>query len=295
MSLICSNAPERKRISAPTEAKPYYFFDKMKFRAAERPTDKLLSFVSENSSSVDVRRGHPIAGRNLPSSITIVAPNDAALLSISRQPWLVNEVEIARNTIPPDDHAASAMHDLYDRHFVHPWHGKHEMTWFINEKTGKRITYSGQRINKKTGQLRNGLHFAWYSDRHCKLTGEWPCFHLEARFVGAEAVRERAKIPSPAYLVNYDFEAFWRKHDRLETIDTAYLGRFHLNRLEGKRRQKPRIEQWGPITCNVDLRMGGLIKRVECRHPRQQLFSVQWLIDGYGRGPFLVPIRHSIC
>jgi hypothetical protein len=66
------------------------------------------------------------------------------------------------------------------------------------------------------------------------------------------------------------------------------LGRSHLNRCRGQRRQHALTPvRYGSFHFNLDRRVGAMLFRIFGAHPRQEFRSVQRFIDAFGRGPWL--------
>ena len=250
----------------------YHFIDVIRLRLTRPPTETELRSLGEGAR---LNRGHPIRGF-INQVLTVHVPDEHALQVLAKLPGaLVNYVEIARDTIVPDP---EALHEFYNRHFVQPWHG-----------TRKTVigtpTYTD-------GQQRRGRRFCWYSDRCSKVTGEVDCFHLEGRYQGAAAVRKLG-IHHPRDLLDFDHAAYWAKNIQLYQVDFERLGRFYQNRRQGSRRRNPSIDRFGSFAYNRDHAIGGVIYANLAAHPNQpeKSCSVQCLVDQFGRGSFLIPIR----
>jgi hypothetical protein len=255
----------------------YDFIDTVRFRLQRFPSRAEIQLFHANAKSFTIRRGHylPRLGNVV---FKLVAPNEQALRLLATIDGVhINYLEIARDWILPDGQA-DVMKALFDQHFVQPWHGKRE-TKIVYGTT----TYTGQR---KRGGCN---HFVWYPDKHCKLTGEVECFHLEGRYKGARAVRKLG-INHPRDLLTFDYTAYWGKHLRLFTVDYERLGRHYRNRRSGTRHPR---EQCKPGSYNRDLAIGCALYRQYACHPDQRRYSVQRFVDRFGRGPFL--LRYDIC
>ncbi len=248
---------------------PLLFFDKLAFRTARPLPEKQMRILRKNTSFVDIRRGHHIRGSDNVLILTVINPNDRALRLLgSRNNLVVNYVEVARDTILVDERTPRQLREIYDRAFVQPRHGKRQN---ILQENG---TY--------TGQIRPGHRFVWYGDRSSKRSGGKNCFHLEGRHHGVVAVR-RIGIRHPSDLIEFDHAAYWRRHLNFYEVDCDRLGRWHLNRVSGQRRQRA----IGNVSYNVDRRTGQTLFRIFGQHEFQEAISVQRFIDQYGRGPFL--------
>ena len=276
---------------SPAEGKVKYvigFFDKVAFRATEKPTKGERDFLRQNSRAFDVRRGHPIRpdhpirGFDQKFVATLVVPTGQAFELADELGWMPNYFEAALDAITGEWQAARMLHDFLDATFVKSWHGKQQFVRIGNPDLGAddpcATSYSGQR--------RANSRFAWYSGRSSKITNE-PCLHLEHRHQGLGACR-RADIHSPADFLDFDHVAHWQRHLACYRIDFAQLGRSHLNEIEGTRRQKPRVDigRTG-FAYDQDAATGHVLWRVLSVHEHQQMRSMQRFIDQHGRGAFL--------
>jgi len=198
---------------------------------------------------------------------------------------MVNRLEVAIDVIV-DAESKWALRDLFDEHFVQPWHGADRVQ--IRYNGGSQ---TGARTKPKQSARRH--YFEWYCDRPSKLTGE-DCFHLEGRHVGVGAVRS-VGIEHPRDLLGFDHDAYWREHLSLFDIDCERLGRLHLNRLRRERRRHPLLhETRNGFVYNIDRATGNALLRVSAAHPDQPYRSVQHFVDSYGRGVFLQRIHIPI-
>jgi hypothetical protein len=240
-----------------------HYFDKVMFRTARALSESEESFLRNNATSLTRQHGW----------WNVVNLNDRGLSFFVKLPHLtIYELEIARDDIVEDQDQALWLRDLFDTHFVHSWHGKHEIV------VAENGVYTGQR--------RPGKRFGWYGDRPCKRTGELHCFHLEGRHIGTRALK-RIGINHPRDLLTFDHAAYWQRHLKLYRVDLERLGRFHMNRRSGGRRQRPRHGFY-----NLDRSTGSIIFRNLAQHDDLPLRSAQLFVDRYGRGPFLHPIRY---
>ena len=206
--------------------------------------------------------------------IRLCQPTRAAVDLLAEQDGaLLNSAEIARDRVFDDDESVQASLEYYRQHFVQRWHGKKQV----------RVWDSG---NFRTGDLEKpGVVFQGYGDRPCRVTGEIHCFHFEAKLKGVEALR-RARITNLRDLIDFDFDAFWQRHELLLEVDRERLGRFVLNRVHGTNRRAPLITRHGPITYNWDRAAGGIIWRASNQ-------SSQGVVDRVGRGPYMLsPRKH---
>jgi hypothetical protein len=138
-----------------------------------------------------------------------------------------------------------------------------------------------------TGQRR--FWFTWYVDRPSKIIGARHCFHLEARCQGRQ-VLEQIGFEK---LLTFDLAAFWRRYlDHLYQVDLQRLGRHHLNRTNGTRRQQALVHRAGSFSFDVDRAIGCIIYN-RARYAATKIDnqdkpkSAQHLVKYYGRGPFL--------
>jgi hypothetical protein len=252
------------------------FFDLITFRCPELLSahdEEFLrkhSYAFKSESSRFPMRG--FAGRRY----HIVAPEQQALRRLVQLDVHLTCTEVARNWIMPEQQAA-AMHAHFDKHFVQLWHGNRQLKW-------QGSSYSGQR--KPQGYH----HFAWYSDRPCKRTGE-ECFHLEGRYQGSVRLR-RIGISRTQDLLNFNFQNYWsqqwKKYLRLWGIDFERLGRLHSNLRCHSKRKLARIRRTGRFVYNEDYEVGCRLYRYYGQH--QDSHSTQQFIDQFGRGPYVIPI-----
>ena len=252
------------------------FIDAMRVRVTRDLSKSQLLFLHPpNTESVDYRPGHYIRGfaHNV---LTVVAPKPPALQLLAELPKgsFVNYIEVARNFIC-DEQTKWGMRDLFDMHFVHPWHGKHVQ---VREENG---SYTSQEEAKR--------NFVWYADEPCKLTGELDCFHLEGRHTGARRVRKLG-VYHPRDLLTFDFGAYWLKHLDLRDVNRQRFGRYMRNRRSGSRSHQPLLTQCGGYFYDEDEALGRIVFRVLSVHPEQHCRSIQRFIDQYGTGPFLHPL-----
>ncbi len=278
------------------------FIDKVTFRYQKGLTEKQMRLLREHARSVNQRYGHPIRGEDAAFLLTIVAPNDTALTFLAkRRKWICNYIEIALDIVTPDNQTAVNLVDLFDRHFVQPWHGKAEV--------------HAEENGSYTRRNAPGIRYVWYGDRPSKITNG-PCLHLEARAHGVAAVR-RIGIYHPRDLLTFDHAAFWAERLKLYRVDCERLGRWWENKELNERRQHPDQQQYGKFSYNADARRGAVIYRVlaeteefrrhcavtvctdpECEELPVDQFgrpcriidrSMQQLVKVIGRGPWLLP------
>ena len=258
----------------------YDYIDKIAVRITRDISKSELRFLQDNVVEfVDYRQGHYTRGF-VNGVLTIVAPKPPALQFLADLPdrTIVNYLEVARDYIC-DEGTKWLLRDLFDRHLVQPWHGRHVQ---VREENGSY-----------TSQDEAPRKFVWYADKPCKLTGDVDCFHLEGRHVGVVQV-SKLGIHHPRGLLSFDFAKYWQKHLHLYDIDLERLGRYHLNQQSGSRRQQPMLQQCGPITYNRDRATGCVLFKSLSAHPEQHCRSMQRFVDVYGRGPFLLPLHYIV-
>ena len=296
------------RSAAQIPSKPDYFVDASRYRITQ-PLNKqqweclrsncksayMLDRRDKNEAAASIDFGPMFLPRNyikgyLNNPLVVVKPNTEALLLLNKLSGvMLNYVELARDQIVAD---SEQVHDRFNRHFVHRWHGKHQTVFRVLNAHGEDESYSTTGTSY-SGQRRRGHIFAWYSDRPSKVTGECSCFHVEGRYQGEPALNSLG-INCPADLINFPHEAHWQKNlEQLYAIDFARLGRYERNRRRRERRRKSNILLAGKY--NADAAYGGVLYRVFGRHPDQPYQSVQQYLDVY-KPPsrdFLVPIRLS--
>jgi hypothetical protein len=260
-------------------------FDKINLRAAHPLNLQHLTFLKANSASVNlVESRYPYHHDNHRYSrlmYAIVAPNQKAMRLIDNLPkgqFTINYVEPAIDMIV-DEETKWALLQLFDRCFVHPKH-RQSVKHFSNGGT-------------VTGQRR--FWFAWYADRRSKITGARHCFHLEARCQGRQVLHQIGF----ENLLTFDLAAFWLRYlDNIYEVDLQRLGRYHLNRTNGTRRQHALVHRAGSFSYDVDRAVGCIIynwaryaavKKDDQDKPR----SAQHLVDFYGREQFLRKIDLS--
>jgi hypothetical protein len=271
----------------------YNFFDAIRFRLPRPLNISKIKFLRSRdcAQSLTSWRGRYIPGFD--SQVwTIVAPTEEAVrLLADLQGININYAEVAHDLILRPGQPA-LMHDLFDAHFVHPWHGKRQA---VSVSSGRKI-YTGQRKYRGpttyTGQRKYGgyHHFAWYAfgwyaDRPYKLS-ELDCFHIEARYQGRQLL-SKLGINQPRDLLTFDHQAFWAKHLRLRAIDRNRLGRWYLNRKSGSRRHYPYLHTIGDFTYNLDRATGNALYRFHAWSETQQKYTMQHFIDRYRSSPML--------
>ena len=147
--------------------------------------------------------------------------------------------------------------------------------------------------NYRTGKLhRQGVVFQAYGDQPSKVTGEFVCFHLEAKITSSRALR-RIGITHPKDLLSFDVNAFWDNNLIFLDVDRERLGRWYINKNEKKRLRSSPITTWGYY--NVHKVTGGRLFRIHGRDEFGHL-SVQRFIDQMGSGPYVIelPIKEAL-
>jgi hypothetical protein len=118
------------------------------------------------------------------------------------------------------------------------------------------------------------------------------CFHFEGKHSGRRDVG-RLGINHPRDLLKFDFAAYFASHITLYQMDTERLGRFHLNKRSGSRRQKRRIRicDSSGYVFNVDAACGNALYQHYAFHEDGSQ-SLQCFIDRYGKGPYLQRLHY---
>lgn len=269
-------------------------FDKVSCRYRDRLSRAELAFLGEHAHRVRERIGKPIRGTSDRTLLVISCPDETALRFLASRAGLwVNGAEIAI-----DFHIADTVHrdqlvGLLNGCFVQAWHGRHDLVLFdgTQKDTNPRRKRAGG-VGAITAQLDARRRFAWYAlsrDRPSKLNDDTRGVHLECRLQGAPACR-RFGVGTVSGLLAFDHLAFWRRNLRLSVIDTERLGRWHLNKLSGRRRRHERVHRSGRYEYRVDRRVGGTLFHVLSAHRKQAARSVQRFIDRYGTGPYVQAI-----
>ena len=169
----------------------YHYFHAINIRVRQNLTCEEIRFLRQNADFVTVRRGNYIRGYSM-GVLTVVNPKQPALDFMAEYPSaMVNRLEIAVDLIC-DANTKHYLRDLFDKHFVQPWHSRQV-----------QIRFDGGTYSRRYGQRQ----YVWYHDRPSKVTGEVDCFHLEARHWGVEAVR-RVGIQHPGDLLTFDHDKY---------------------------------------------------------------------------------------
>jgi hypothetical protein len=172
-------------------------------------------------------------------------------------------VEVALDWTFDDEEVRDAAFAFVVRHHVKRWH-RDQGIRFVKGVT----RYTGPRSARTV--------LASYADRHCKISGELYCVHLEWRMRGVETLR-RAGITCVADLLKLDHRRFWQDRLLMRDLHLRDLGRMYNIHVAGKGyRRGPWITFSGQnkqFAYDKDLRAGSLIVRA--------LGSTQAVIDQY--------------
>lgn len=202
-------------------------------------------------------------------------------------------LEIAFDLIMRDGEELRQAFDAFTHSFVQPWMGWRKKRVsaagdpnqkFEREKRTKFILPYANFVS--TGRRWPGTSWALYTGKHSPVTGQIDAFKLEQRHHGAHAVRSVAKNLHD--LANIDYAAHMLKAVTLQTIDLERLGRYHNNKANGTKRQKPHPD---------DIRTGRVLWRAYGYDLSSNgTMSVQSFLDQYGRGPFVksIPFDHLL-
>ncbi len=190
-------------------------------------SEKQLRFLNDNCGSIR-RAGKRRGDINVSEPawwdyryrqvLRIYQPNAKAIEFLAqRDDILLNYFELARDLILPDEQDVQELMKLTTRHFVQRWHRKRQVTVF----------FSG---NYRTGRLhQKGTVFQFYGDKPQRETGEYCCFHMEAKVTGSAALT-RMGIEHPRNLIGFSADAFWNHNLVYLDVDRR--------RLPGLRQQK---------------------------------------------------------
>jgi hypothetical protein len=264
-----------------TEIKPQAvpFFDRLHIRVVQPFNQHQEAFLRAHADSVNpVLSKYPFwHGRSRRWSkryYCIVAPDDEALRYIARLSTgdhVLNVIELALDLIVDNTGTKLALLNVFDTSFVQGWH-QQQVGHYLNGGT-------------TTGQRRR--YFAWYADKPSKWTDDPHVLHLECRLIGLPVLR--TNHIDQQHLVSFDHAAFWQRHLNLFAVDLEILGRTLSNQDTGQRRS--RIDKRDRMRGGLFYRWINYQRMHDIGHDS---FSVQHLIDGYGRGPFLHRIQHSL-
>ena len=177
--------------------------------------------------------------------------------------------EFARDHIYDDEDQANSVGRLFSSSLVQLRHGNKRTRLFVEGENGN------------TGIRGPGLSFCWYTTEPSKITGEWPCFHFEARLCGSRALR-RYGIHHPRDLLTLNHDEFWQEMwcKRLTFVvdfDRARFGRYFDNCAKGTKRR---------TSTHEDFRVGCLLYRIYGQ-AGEGGFSVQGVWDRFGRASYI--------
>jgi hypothetical protein len=136
----------------------------------------------------------------------------------------LNYVEVALDWTFEDEDDRNAAIALVVRHHVKRWH-RDQGIRFVKWVT----RYSGPRSAPNV--------LATYHDKHCRITGELLCVHLEWRIRGVGAAR-RAGITCLADLLKLDHRRFWQERLLMRSPDPRKLGRMYHSHIAGRGRRR---------------------------------------------------------
>ena len=219
-----------------------------------------------------------------PEAIKILAEIDGAHLT---------DIEIAHDQIMARPEHVDAWLEKGREHVLQRRHKNHRIRIWANGNWRSadlhRVT---QRDGKEIRERKHGIVFQAYGDAPCRITDEPNCAHLEAKVYGSSAIR-RIGIYGPKDLLNFDYELFWRRHFHLYKLDVERLGRWYVNKTKN-RRQRSWPKPKGGFHYNEHRSTGGLLCRAVGRDGYGN-FSIQRIVNEFGRGPFLkkVPLSAS--
>jgi hypothetical protein len=270
--------PNLSDLTGGINPRPAYFFDRLIFVVEGEFSERDREHLNKNSRSMVIEPNE--WPRDWETILKIVCPNERALRLLTSLPNLpLRSGEVALDLVVQSQADAWRLHRIGDNHFVRPWHGDQVMKHF------KDTTYIG------TDNV-PGRSFGWYSDRPSKWTGDPHCLHIEVRHIGVPALRQSG-ITDKRDLLTFDHVAFWRKHLRLHQVDLARLGRWHDNKVTGKRRQRVETSRIGSYTYKKDRALGSFLFRRHGQHEKEGYISTDRFIQTYGHGRFASPIDVS--
>jgi hypothetical protein len=222
--------------------------------------------------------------------LQLCQPSYVALQLVARlgDDAVVNYAEITRDQIFAKLVEAATLVDFHRDHFVQSRHGTRGVqSYSVGFSTRRRL---------REGERRTGRAFNCYGDKPSRMinVGE-PCFHFEGKHCGRRDVG-RLGINHPRDLLKFDFAAYFARHITFYQIDIERLGRFHLNKRSGSKRQKPRIHICGSTgyVSNVDAAVGSVLYQHYAFHEDGSR-SLQRFIDCYGKGrkgPYLQRLHY---
>jgi hypothetical protein len=188
-----------------------------------------------------------------------------AALASTDEP-MITYVEIAQDRVFEDQAEADACVEFFKDHFVQPWHRKSMGMQFYyhfgkidGEDYFRNFPSSfTTRITPKGGR-RMGHWFAGYSDDHCRLSGETPCFHFEGKYCGVRNLK-RIGIYDLSDLIDFDFNNYFDTHITLYDLDLERVGRYHRNQQSGSKSRHSHIQRYRKSGFyNHDHRLGATL------------------------------------
>lgn len=212
------------------------------------------------------------------------APSLNDMPATDKKPPLIIYAEIAHELILKDHIELQATFDAFAYCLVQRWPGT------FGPRRAKRNRYVSAAGNLvSTGRRWPGNYRTAYTGKASPVTGQPDCFKNEGRYCGALAVRNQG-IRSLSDLLDFDFRAYVLKTLRLEYLDMQHLGRWHRNKVEGTKRQKPEPD---------DIRTARVLMRAYGYDLNGYgTMSVQSFLNQYpfGRGPFVksVSVEHLL-
>ena len=210
--------------------------------------------------------------RSFIQRLTIYQPTDEALHWLESHE-VRNDVHMTRAEVSLDwvfdkEHDKQLSFEFACRYLVKSHH-RDQGIRFVGED-GKVTRYTGPRSAPNV--------LSAYADRHCKVTGEIYCMHLEWRMQGSAALRQSG-IHSFRDLNNLDPRQFWAKRLKLRDIDSRALGRMYHNQNRPVKRRRP----WIISGYDLDAAAGSVIVRA--------LGSTQAVIDRYRQ---MLPVNRTL-
>ncbi len=153
------------------------------------------------------------------------------LASLGKDKVCFNAVELALDWTFASAIELHCAKEFFDAHNIQLWHSKKHGVRFAADT--RYLARRGAR-NVPTD----------YADKHCRITGELYCLHVEWRINRSEAIK-RAGI-TLAGLATFDHHAFWAKRLVMAAVDVSKLGRLCCNRTQHTRLlQRQATNGWG--------------------------------------------------
>jgi hypothetical protein len=235
--------------------KAYAYFDVVHAWLRRPLSRKELTWVNDGQVGTPIF-GYPFkiqrCGRQ---RLILKQPSEECLRFFARRDDVTgNYVEFAIDIITP---FAWQLKQATKVGFLQRWHRTKQSRIFAND-------------NFRTADLGHpGLSFQAYDDEESKVTGEFPCFHFEAKVSGVRALRQLG-VNTISDLFAFDHARFWQRYFVMVEIDMEKLGRFHANRRDGTKRR---------CTSDADAEVGqslwleyGLVPGCTTRHCTVQQF-----------------------